>query len=232
MSTKNKQRALKKLDRARRYRSHRKAGAAALGAAAAIAAGTQAYAAPVRFENPPGPGHFEWASGQVGVPIGLDPTLPAIAQTGAYGYAPQFHQVANDLPPNPASTFIGAPDTAMGLEVGGASNSFLLGANSGQLIPRGVAWLDYGNIYDASVGAPLLPAGLPTYLGIRFPLVDGLHYGWIGVVRENTWELDTFAWGYETTPGVPIAAGVPEPGTLALLAIGAVGAVRRRRRSA
>lgn len=49
-------------------------------------------------------------------------------------------------------------------------------------------------------------------------------------MRQNTVELDAFAWGYETDPDVPIAAGIPEPGTLAALALGAAAALAGRRR--
>jgi hypothetical protein len=66
-------------------------------------------------------------------------------------------------------------------------------------------------------------------MGVRFNDVDGYHYGWISVVR-NGLDLDAFAWGYETEPGVPIIAGIPAPGTLAALAFGAVVTRRARKR--
>ena len=56
----------------------------------------------------------------------------------------------------------------------------------------------------------------------------GWHYGWIGVIR-NAGNLQAFAWGYESDLNTPIAAGVPEPGTLAMLAFGAALALGRRR---
>ncbi len=51
--------------RRKRESTHRNHAVKALAAGAAIAAGTQAYAAPIRFDNPaPGePNHFEWGTG-------------------------------------------------------------------------------------------------------------------------------------------------------------------------
>ena len=53
----------------------------ALAAAGAIAGGTQAYAGPSRFDNPPHgeEGHFHWA-GPVGPRVWLDFTADADAQ--------------------------------------------------------------------------------------------------------------------------------------------------------
>ena len=67
--------------------------------------------------------------------------------------------------------------------------------------------------------------GQDVYLGARLKLPAQWHYGWIGVTRGGYYglELEAFAWGYETDPGVPIAAGIPEPGTLGMLALGFVG---------
>ena len=59
-----------------------------------------------------------------------------------------------------------------------------------------------------------------SYIGVRITLDDGVHYGWI---RGGSW-------GYETSAGVPIAAGVPEPSSIALLALGAVPLLRRNRK--
>ena len=76
-----------------------------------------------------------------------------------------------------------------------------------------------------------LPEGVEPYLGIRFDLGGGYQHSWLGVVHTGP-ELDAFAWGYETEVGVPIPAGVPEPGTLAALAVGAAALLGRRRRCA
>ena len=60
----------------------------ALVAGAAIAAGTQAYAAPVRFNNPPHgePGHFHWPES------GLDVTADAASQPSYYYGPGVFYQ--------------------------------------------------------------------------------------------------------------------------------------------
>ena len=195
-----------------------------------ILGATCAYAEPIRFDNPSGAEHFIWYGGTGTDPIGLEIISDAASQTGAYGGVAQFHQ-ANDLPyGDMVSSGLGGGE----LQVGGPYDSFLVGVDEGVIIPSGTPWNDYGTIFEPGLGSQL-PEGQATYLGVQFPLVEGgdMHYGWIGVVYQNTVELDAFAWGYETDPGVPIAAGIPEPGTLALLAFGAaaVAATRRRLRS-
>lgn len=172
----------------------------ALATAGAIACGTQAYAEPVRFENPGHgePGHFHWV-----VPIGdhtsyLDVIAPADAQPGVpYGNTGLQH------------FFTGSSGTvthyAGNLELQTELVFMLVGVDSGQTIPSGSGWRHEG--YTAYPGYPTyLPEGEPTYLGFRIDLGGVDHYGWIGVVRTGL-ELEAFAWGYETEAGVPIAAG-------------------------
>lgn len=198
----------------------RHGGAAALAAAAAIAAGTSAYAAPIRFDNPAGAGHFDWAEAP-GLRNALDMVLPAESQPGGdLGPQSSILQVIS----NYGYSYVGRGGAA-GVETDGAY--YLLGHASGTLIPSGSPWLNYG--YNVGYyGGTFIAEGTPTYLGVRFDLGSGYQYGWIGVERSGT-ALDAFAWGYETEPGVGIPAGAPEPGTLALLAMGAVGVLRRRR---
>jgi len=227
-------RGRKKTDRPRRRRSlfnpqsairNPKSGAMALAAAAAIASGTAAYASPVRFDNPPGPGHFEWYSGVAGSDIWLDIALPAASQPDLPSPTGAWQVVQADL-----SQVLGAPGE-MEFQVGGYANLFLVGVNSGDLIPSGYPWLGDPFISTTTPGFEgELPEGVATYLGVRFDLGGGDQYGWIGVERTGL-SLDAFAWGYETEAGVPIAAGAPEPGTLALLAFGALAATRRQRRA-
>ncbi len=195
--------------------SHIRHGAAALAAAAALAGGTVAYAEVVRFDNPPhgDPGHFEWISLDPFPGVGLDPTLDAASQTGGNLGPGEFHQY---IYPGSPYTTMGTGGTPSGEvlvgDTGGAfpDGSLLFSLNSGDSIPtgpEGVSWKDFGYVYYPAGPGSLLPEGLQTYVGIRFPIGGNTHYGWIGVVRQNTYELETFAWGYETEPGVPIAAG-------------------------
>lgn len=79
----------------------------------------------------------------------------------------------------------------------------------------------------------------PGFIGVRFPLLDGLHYGWIDYESDATGTSGTvISWAWEKTPDVAIIAGdmgagaVPEPGTYALSGVAALGLliVLRRRR--
>lgn len=75
-----------------------------------------------------------------------------------------------------------------------------------------------------------------AYLGFRLAVDDGFQYGWflVGSVRNDGHTLSTltlYEFAYETEPNVAIPAGaVPAPGSLALLALGAAAASRRRTR--
>lgn len=196
----------------------------ALAAGLVLAGGTQAYAAPVRFDNPSmgQPGHFEWR-GPLGTETWLDITQSAGSQPG--------------IPNGPSSIgqieFLGLGALmggvpAVEMQVGGLGDSFLLPI---PILAEGVpglnpVWSSMGYTYYTGYGSEL-SEGLPSYLGVRFDPGDGIHYGWLGVEREGT-GLDAFAWGYETEPWVPIPA-FPEPGTLAMLAFG-VGAIAGRRK--
>jgi len=73
--------------------------------------------------------------------------------------------------------------------------------------------------------------GEAGYIGVKFDLADGTHYGWIAFEGEEdaSWGLVT-GWAFEDTTDTPIEAGqVPEPATLMMLTVGAVLAMRRRR---
>ena len=84
-------------------------------------------------------------------------------------------------------------------------------------------------------GTNAVAPGTQAYAGFRFNLPDGTHYGWI-LLSINAGIIDFTRAAYETTPNTAIATGaVPEPSTLAGLAVGAValvGAVAKRRRRA
>jgi hypothetical protein len=65
--------------------------------------------------------------------------------------------------------------------------------------------------------------GEVRYLGVRMDLnnADALNYGWIGIqiTDEAAATGNVVGWGYQTTPGAPIGAGAPEPGSIMIAAI-------------
>jgi hypothetical protein len=95
------------------------------------------------------------------------------------------------------------------------------------------ATLAYGGGYTNS---QFLNPGV-GFIGFRFNTGAGIQYGWarvnMGGAPDNSFTLVDYAWG---DPGDMIRAGqtvIPEPGSLGLLAVGAVGLLFwRKRRSA
>ena len=179
----------------RRKKDQRKRAAQALAAGAVIAGGTQAYAVPIRFDNPPGPAHFDWARSFGDDTNWMDFTVAADAQPGVTDgpTSLKLHEDANN-------SRVGRFDQPIDMQITGY---YLEPIGAGQLIPSGFSWLNQG--FGYYYGPALLPEG-DSYFGIRFDLGGGYQYGWIGVIRTGS-HLDAFAWGYETDPGVPIAAG-------------------------
>ena len=210
---------------------------AAASLAIALVITAPADAAPIRFDNPAGPGHFDW-NGTSGQNF-LDITLDATSQPGSSGAVGTFRR----------------RDFVNGTEIRGATSAsqvqystldggsagpgfFLAGVDLLSPIPSPVPVEGFrvsGFIFrsNADPGFPEfnLIEGDEKFLGVQFDLGSGIQYGWIGLVRTGQ-EVDAFAWGYETEPGVPIAAGVPEPGTWSLLILGSTALLRRRKRRA
>ena len=84
------------------------------------------------------------------------------------------------------------------------------------------------------------PPNSQGFLGLQFTTASGTFFGYIQVkVNRSPGAgqpgFQFISAAYDNTPGTPIVAGaVPEPGTLALLAVGAAGvvAIQRRRKAA
>jgi hypothetical protein len=208
-------------------------GAKALAAGAAIAAGTQAYAAPIRFDNPAHgePGHFHWPmdvhrrslniildAGNQTNELGVFAQYYGAILEASFNYVecdPLFASVEISYPYNPEEPWLTPVPANDPIPSSGASG---FGA--------------FGSVYGRYAGGPAdspFPEHQDVYFGVRINLLSAWHYGWIGVNRTG-YTMEAFAWGYETEPGVPIAAGIPEPDTLAMLAIGFVAAGTARRR--
>lgn len=71
-----------------------------------------------------------------------------------------------------------------------------------------------------------------AFIGLSFPDGGNTHYGWVRVdVDQAAGTFNIVDWAYDDTPGQGISAGaIPEPGSLALLAAGALGLASARRR--
>ncbi|REK15941.1 MAG: PEP-CTERM sorting domain-containing protein [Planctomycetota bacterium] len=67
-------------------------------------------------------------------------------------------------------------------------------------------------------------------MGVVFEIPGGSpHFGFLDVAVAAG-AITVYGGGYESDPNTPIVAGVPEPGSLTLLAMGAAGLVAWRRR--
>jgi MYXO-CTERM domain-containing protein len=100
---------------------------------------------------------------------------------------------------------------------------------------------DYGPYYSQNL---VLPNNLsPQYIGLEFTVSGQTYYGWAQIgseVDEGGAQAELYDFAYDTTPGQSIDAGetanftavpdAPDPSTLTLLALGAVGLVALQRR--
>lgn len=86
----------------------------------------------------------------------------------------------------------------------------------------------YGGFAAGGPNGSVTP-GTFSFVGFRFHAADGTHYGW-AKLSVNAGIIDLHTAAYESVPDTAIMTVtldplVPEPGTLALLAMGAVGVI-------
>jgi hypothetical protein len=195
-----------------------------LAAAAAIAAGTQAYGEVIMFINPPEgePGHFDWLAlhAHSGSPNSwLDITRPSTDQGALVGptsvgqitytwgedpfYDPTYCYTAGgaSVTAEPGAPLFGYTSPLDGGDtIDGAAGTFL---------NESAHWTFQWHYMYGYVISTAFPFGEAKYIGVRFSDVDGYHYGWVGVVL-NFWsyyydlDLDaviTTTWISTPSPG-------------------------------
>jgi hypothetical protein len=78
--------------------------------------------------------------------------------------------------------------------------------------------------YFGSTSYGLFIGRQDVYLGVRFEINGQEHYGWIGFAYANADQIQLTGYAYDTVADQGIVAGqTPEPPTLGLLALGALG---------
>ena len=84
---------------------------------------------------------------------------------------------------------------------------------------------------DVTVQGPFAGAG-DKFLGLRFEIEgSGTHYGWARISVNDEMTAIVHDWAYQDVAGAPIRTGaVPEPSSLGMLALGAVGVLALLRR--
>jgi hypothetical protein len=216
--------------------------------ALAIAAGTQAYANPVSVTPPP---DVNVAAGTSTFSQNWDVNSDGIMDfTINYRYPNAATQgVIWQANLNP---FSGSSATNGVVSYNGAFIRYAFALTNGTPINAGSAFSTQTQI---TLGSRYNSGGIPTYYGgfaaggpngsvspgtfafagFRFTAADGTHFGWINL-SVGPGIIDFVSAAYESTPGTAIAAGtggIPEPSTLAMLALGAAGvlgtAIKRRR---
>lgn len=135
--------------------------------------------------------------------------------------------LAGTFAPNPYPSNFFYPTRFASSDQVSAGLTFSGGAT---VLPPGAS---FGTIANGSTIGNWAGTGpVDGYVGVEFPIGGNTHYGWVHLTWDPTAETATInSYAYQTIPGEP--AHVPEPSSVALLALGTVGlAARRRRKSA
>jgi hypothetical protein len=189
-------------------------GSEAMAAAIAIAGGTSAYAGPVAFEND---GGFRWHPAVCGEQNWLDITLDSNSQPNVYGDSAfsqwYYYGLCNDerKSGNYMYASYGFTDAAWVQENGDYGRVDRL--EGGYVIGAGAAFGDRStmSLYesDCCYSNDWGPPGTEGYIGVRFGTPGNIHYGWIKarMTDPRGAALEALAWGYESSPNTPIAAG-------------------------
>ena len=120
-----------------------------------------------------------------------------------------------------------ADNLTAGTAIGPAS-SFV-----GEGSPLGAAQVALGSeyLYNGYGGFGSTAGPVRGFIGIRFAAAGNTHYGWVDLTVGEAEGIIFHGAAFEDTPDTAIEAGaIPEPGSLALLAVGAAGLMGRRRR--
>jgi hypothetical protein len=231
--------------------------AGGIAGAAAIAAGTSAYAAVLAIPLPadvtmpaagttnPTTGGFNWdANGDSIADFAFAYRFPNTATGSGVVWQANMNPVNGTTVGNAVLGFAGP---FISYAVNAPLNTVVGPTTPSTTTFRTTAQVTLGSVYRSggvpsayggfSPGAAGLPAGFPAaatgYVGFRVGQGATAQYGWLQVaVTAGGAGVNgiTFLGGaIETTPNTPIAAGViPEPGSLAALACGAVALLRRK----
>jgi len=195
-----------------------------------------AYAVPLRFENADAPDRIDWENSFV------DLTKPASQQPGdllfsvenSVSTSSKNKEIIITSGISPTGTvvllgeFFNVEPLAFGEEIAPVEPSS--GTGGGALFETTIA---PGGDVSTEFSFPLGRWYVGASLGESIVEAER-HAAWIFFDffegPDGIPDVDLLAWGYETEPGVPVAAGAPAPGAAGAFVIAGAAALRRRRR--